>query len=236
MRWPRPCPAEGGGDHGYFACGWSAKSVKSKAEVVVTPALGGTGGQRAKSVKAFLQRGLEILTNQISEGPWRSKSVLAALAAVVLGLGVWGSDLKNGPPPGATNNVVSNAPEITSPNPAVAPAGAHWNWSKPFPFYVRMGISYVAGFCIGWFFRKLTRLIMVVVTLIVALVAYGKLAGCDTSHAQEEVKRGGEWVQREVATTESYLRHVLPSATAGGTGIFLGFRRRGQAATPKPAT
>jgi len=186
-------------------------------------------------VKAFLRKGLEILTNRIGEGPWRAKSVLAALAAVVLGVGVWGSDLKNGPPPGETNGAMTNAPGVTSRNPAAAPASPHWNWGKPFPFYTRLGASYVAGFCIGWFFRKLTRLIMVVVALIVALLAYGKLAGCDTTHAQEEVKRGGEWAQREAATAESYLLHMLPSATAGGTGIFLGFRRRGQAATPKPA-
>ena len=154
----------------------------------------------------------------------------------MLGLGVWGSDLKNGPPPGETNNVVTNAPGVASPNPAVAPARSHWNLSKPFPFYVRMGASYVAGFCIGWFFRKLTRLILVVVALVVALLAYGKLAGCNTSHAQEEVKRGEKWAQHEATTAESYLRHMLPSATAGGAGVVLGFRRRGQTAAPKPAT
>ena len=186
-------------------------------------------------MKAFLQKGFEILTNRIGEGPWRAKSVLAALAAIVLGVGVWGSDLKNGPPPGETNSVVTNAPGVAFPNPPGTPAGSHWNWSKPFPLSVRLGVSYVAGFCIGWFFRKLTRLIMVVVALIVALLAYGKLAGCDTTHAQEEVKRGGEWAQREATTAEGYLLHMLPSATAGGTGIFLGFRRRGQTVPPQPA-
>ncbi len=183
----------------------------------------------------FVQKARGIFTSLGADGPWRSKSVLAALAAVVAGLGLWFSDIKNSPPQNETINAVTNAPGITSPNPAVTPAGAHWNWSKPFPFYVRMGVSYVAGFCIGWFFRKLTRLIMVIGALVIALLAYGKLAGCDTTHEQEEVKRGSEWVQHEATATKDYLMHLLPSATAGGAGIFLGFRRRNKAVPAKPA-
>jgi uncharacterized membrane protein (Fun14 family) len=97
-----------------------------------------------------------------------------------------------------------------------------------------MGVSYVAGFCVGWFFRKLTRLILVVGALAIALLAYGKLTGCDVTRTQEEVKQGGEWAQHEATTAEDYLKHVLPSATAGGVGIFLGFRRRSKAAASKP--
>ncbi len=154
---------------------------------------------------------------------------------VVAGLGLWFSDIKSSPPSNVTSNVATNAPGITSPNPSSAPAGAHWNWSNPFPFYVRMGVSYVAGFCIGWFFRKLTRLILVVVALVIALLAYGKLTGCDTTHAQEQVKRGGTWAQHEATAVRDYLLHVLPSATGGGAGIFLGFRRRSKAVPTKPA-
>ena len=185
-------------------------------------------------MNVFFQKALGVFTSLGGDGPWRSKSVLAALAAVVAGLGLWFSDIKNAPPSDVTSNVTTNAPGITSPNPSSAPAGAHWNWSKPFPFYVRMGVSYVAGFCIGWFFRKLTRLILVVVALVIALLAYGKLAGCDTTHAQEQVKRGGEWAQHEATAAEDYLKHVLPSATGGGAGIFLGFRRRSKAGAAKP--
>ncbi len=186
-------------------------------------------------MNAFVQKVLGVFTGWYGDGPWRSKSVLAALAAVVAGLGLWFSDIKNGPPQNETNNVVASASGITLPNPSGAPAGAHWNWGKPFPIYAQMGASYVAGFCIGWFFRKLTRLILVVSALVIALLAYGKLAGCDMTHAQEEVKRGGEWAQHEATAAEDYLKHVLPSATAGGAGIFLGFRRRSNAVASKPA-
>jgi uncharacterized membrane protein (Fun14 family) len=187
-------------------------------------------------VNVFSQKALGTLTNLAADRPWRSKSVLAALAAVVAGLGLWCSDIKSGPPQSETNNVPASAPAntsgITPPSAAVAPAETHWNWSKPFPFYVRMGASYVVGFCVGWFFRKLTRLILVAGALVIALLAYGKLAGWDTTHAQEEVKRGGEWAQHEATAAETYLKNMLPSATAGGAGIFLGFRRRSKATAP----
>jgi len=188
-----------------------------------------------RRVNAFFQKIPGVFTYGLKNGPWRSKSVLAALAVVVVGMGFWFSDIKHDPQPGETNSAAAGAAGVASSNPAGAPAGSHWHWSKPFPFYVRMGVSYVAGYCIGWFFRRLTRLIIIVVALAVGLLAYGKLAGCNLTHAQEEVQRGGEWAQHETTTAENYLRHILPSVTAGGAGIFPGFRRRSQAATPKPA-
>lgn len=188
-------------------------------------------------MKAILQKALGILTNWIGDGPWRSKSVLVALAVAVMGLGFWFSGIKNAPSQSEAGNAATNAPAITSSGPAAASAEGHWNWSKPFPFYMRLAASYVAGFCIGWFFRKLTRLIFVVVALIIALLALGKFAGCDTTRTQERVKHGGEWMQQEVASGEGYFKHMLPSAGAGGVGIFLGFRRRSKTtapATPEP--
>jgi uncharacterized membrane protein (Fun14 family) len=179
-------------------------------------------------VNVFLQRTLGVLTNRFGDGPWRSKSVLAVLAVVMVGLGFWFSDVKSNPPSNETSNVVNNAPGVAPPGTAGAPASSHWNWSKPFPIYGRMGASYVAGFCIGWFFRKLTRLILVVGALVIALLAFGKIVGCDTTHAQEQVKRGGEWAQHEATAAKDYLKHVLPSATTGGVGVVLGFRRRKQ--------
>ena len=84
-------------------------------------------------MNVFVQKALGVFTDWSGDGPWRSKSVLAALALVVVGLGFWFSDLKNNPVPNETSNLVTNAPGVTPPNPAGAPASSHWNWSKPFP-------------------------------------------------------------------------------------------------------
>ena len=180
------------------------------------------------------QKALGVLISRVSDGPWRSKSVLAALAVIVLGLGFWFVDIKHSPLPDETNNPAASASGLASSGHVTASTGSRWDWGKPFPFYLRLGVSYVAGYCIGWFFRKLTRLIMVTMAMIVALLGYGKLAGCDMSHARAEVKHGEDWAQHEATTARDYLLHLLPSGTAGGAGIFLGFRRRSQIVPPKP--
>jgi hypothetical protein len=71
--------------------------------------------------------------------------------------------------------------------------------------------------------------------VVVALLALGRFVGCDTTHTQEQVKHTGEWAQHEVTAAEDYLEYLLPSVGAGAVGTFLGFRRRGKAAAPKPA-
>ena len=182
-------------------------------------------------MKPFLQEAGGILSHQAGDAPWSSKSVLAALAVIVIGLGVWCSGLKHSPQNDRSLGV-TNAPGPAPTGSLDAPGKSDGNGGKPFPFYVRIGASYVAGFFIGWLFRKLTRLILVASALMIALLTYGKLAGCEMTHTQEEVKRSGEWAQHEANATEGYLLHMLPSVTAGGAGIFLGFRRRGQATAP----
>ena len=87
----------------------------------------------------------------------------------------------------------------------------------------------MAGYCIGWLFRRLLRLILLVSALAIALLAYGKFAGFDLKPAQEKVKQSGQWAQREATAAKDYFKNMLPSATAGGVGIFLGFLRRKRA-------
>lgn len=162
-----------------------------------------------------------------ADGPWRSKSVLAAVVAILVGGGVWFSDVKKAASQNTDANVIGNS-QVTNSSGAVS--GAQWNWNRPLPIYVPVCVSYVAGFCIGWFFRKLLHVVVVVVALIIGLLALGKHVGWDTTTEQERVKRGGEWVQHEVTAGENYLRHLLPSAAGGGAGAFLGFRRRSRGA------
>ncbi len=183
-----------------------------------------------KIVNGFSQSARNTAANWFGNGPWRSKSVLAALAAVGVGLGLWVSDIKNGPPQNEAGQATTNAPAITPSAAAnTSTSVTQWNWSKPFPLYVRMGASYVAAYCIGWLFRRVVKLILVFSVLAIAVLAYGKFAGWDMTHTQEQVKQGGEWARHTAATEKDRFKSLLPSATAGAVGTFIGFRRRNQA-------
>jgi uncharacterized membrane protein (Fun14 family) len=167
------------------------------------------------------------LADWVGNGPWRSKSVIASLVVVVAGLVFWISDIKPKPAQSQPEQTMTDAPKIT-------PLDDHWNWRKPFPFYVRMGASYAAAYCIGWLFRRVLRLIVVVSVLAIALLAYGKLVGWDMTNTQEKVKQSGEWVRTAANTERDHLKHLLPSATGGAVGMFMGFRRRSRAAGNEP--
>lgn len=160
------------------------------------------------------------------DGPWRAKSVWGAVAAVVAGTGLWFSDLKANPPADLAAPATTNAPGSAMTAAPAATPEAHWNWQKPLPGYVKTCASYVAGFCLGWFFRKLIKLITIAVALTVALLAWGKFAGFDTNHAQAEVKRGGKQAQQQVTALADDFKQTLPSTMGGGAGVLLGFRRR----------
>lgn len=161
-----------------------------------------------------------------NDGPWRAKSVWAALAAVLAGTGLWFSDIQDNPPSHLADLAVTNATGITVPSTPAVATETHWNWQKPLPGYVRGCASYVAGFCLGWFFRKLIRLIFIAMALAVALLALGRFAGYDTTHAQSEVKRGGERARQQVTVMADDFKRLLPSAVGGGAGAIFGFRRR----------
>jgi uncharacterized membrane protein (Fun14 family) len=179
-------------------------------------------------MNGFSERARNVAADWFGDGPWRSKSVLAALAAIVIGLGFWISDIKTEP--------FKKADQTNTAAPKITPldSGAHWNWSKPFPFYVRMGASYVAAYCIGWLFRRLMRLILVVCALAIALLAYGKFAGWDMTHTQEQVKHSGEWARHTATVEKDHLKSLLPSATTGAVGMFMGFWRRSQTRVAQP--
>jgi uncharacterized membrane protein (Fun14 family) len=186
-------------------------------------------------VNPIIPRIFGSVTGWSGDGPWRSKTVLAALGVVVVGLGFWFSDVKKGPPQSEANTAAASGAELAPANTTGAPAATHWDWKKPFPTYVRVGLSYAVGYCIGWLFRKLIRIILVIGALIIGLLVFGKYAGCDMTRAQEQVKRSGEWAQHEAAAAQDYIKKLLPSAAGGGVGAFLGFRRRSKAAPPKPS-
>jgi uncharacterized membrane protein (Fun14 family) len=160
------------------------------------------------------------------DGPWRAKTVLLACFVVVVGFGFWMRDVAKGPPPPAPAHVVAPSNQSAS--------GGGWDFARPFPGYVRVCVSYIGGFFIGWVFRRFIRLALALAALAVLVVGLGKYAGWNLAPVETEVKKKATWVQHEAATASDYLKHLLPSASAGAVGAFLGFRRRDKPIAPHP--
>lgn len=160
------------------------------------------------------------------DGPWRAKTVLLALFVVLVGLGFWARDIAKGPPPPAPAHVTAPGAQPTS--------GGGWDFSRPFPGYLRICASYIGGFFIGWAFRRFIRLALALAALAALLVGVGKYAGWNVAPAETKVKERAKWVQHDATTASDYLKHLLPSASAGAVGAFLGFRRKDKPIAPKP--
>ena len=149
--------------------------------------------------------------------------------------GFWVVDINNSPPPNAAGQATTSAPAITPSDPTHAAASVtQWNWRKPLPIDVRVGASYGAAYYLGWLFRRMLRPILEAGALAMVLLGLGKFAGWEMMPARDQVKRSGERAQRATTTTTDHLKSLLPSATASGMGVFLGFRRRNRAGISEP--
>ncbi|MFN0066184.1 MAG: hypothetical protein ACKVYV_00970 [Limisphaerales bacterium] len=151
-----------------------------------------------------------------TNGPWRSRSVLAATAAVFLGLGLW----------------FSEGWKARETAPEGVPVRA--SFAGPVPGYVRVCASYVGGFVAGWLFRRFLRVAAVLSALALGGVALAARAGCDTRRAEREIHQAEAWVEREAGDAHRRFTGLLPSAAATGFGAWRGFRRR-EPVVPPPA-
>jgi uncharacterized membrane protein (Fun14 family) len=159
------------------------------------------------------------------DGPWRARTVHLALLVVVVGLGFWVRDVAKGSP--------SPAPVHVAPASEPPASKSGWDFTRPVPGYVQVCASYIGGFFIGWAFRRFIRLALALAALAVLLVGLGKYAGWNTAPAETKVKESATWVQHEAAAGREYFQHLLPSASAGAVGAFLGFRRKGKPIAPE---
>jgi uncharacterized membrane protein (Fun14 family) len=153
-----------------------------------------------------------------SGAPWRAKSVLLALIIVLIGGGFWVAGVIR------PHSAASVHGQNETVNSQAQPQG--WDFSQPLPLAVRLSASYIGGFFIGWLFRRFIALSFAVAGLALLLVGFGKFAGCNTVETEKQVKTNSVTIQHEAKEARDYLKSLLPSASVGAFGAFLGFRRK----------
>ena len=151
------------------------------------------------------------VTNVFLDRPWRSKTVRVALLIVVVGMGFW------------LKRTFQGTPESN---------GIHFD--HPVPWYVRLAVSYIGGFLLGWTFRRFLKLTFLIVVAIVALLSVVKFAGCDASALRAKVEHEAETAKEKAAHERDYLKGLLPSSLAAGVGVFWGFWRRSRGLDQAP--
>ncbi len=159
------------------------------------------------------------VTNIFTDRPWRSRTVRFAALVAVIGIGFW---LKHA------------FQSEGAPNGASTGGGVHFD--RPIPGYVRMAVSYIGGFLIGWTFRRFVKITLIVVASIVVWLGIAKFAGCDTTAFRQRIEHDAETAKEKAAHERDYLKGLLPSGTAAGLGVFWGFwrRSRGMALSSPP--
>jgi uncharacterized membrane protein (Fun14 family) len=160
--------------------------------------------------------------------PWRAKSVwLAALLAVV-GAVFWFKDAGQRPVQPSSATGLGKSEFAGAPN-AAGGQEQQVSAKAKLPATLRLGVSYVVGFFLGWSLRRFVTLTLVVSGAIFALILVAQKLGwmdVDWAGIEGHVRSGVSSVKSEATTVKNFVTGFLPSAAGAGLGVFFGFRRK----------
>ena len=106
---------------------------------------------------------------------------------------------------------------------------AGWMSDIVSPALARFGGSYLAGFFIGWAFRRFVKLVIVIGAFTLAGMALMKNVGwftADWGTLERHITHNLTTIQQGAEGVTQFLSSYLPSAGAAATGVFLGFRKK----------
>lgn len=96
------------------------------------------------------------------------------------------------------------------------------------PAAFRFGAGFAGGFLLGFAFRRFLKVTSALATLVLGGIALLKLTGLielDWASLEGQVRDSLAWTQGQAAALKTLLTGYLPSAGAGGLGLWKGFRR-----------
>jgi len=106
---------------------------------------------------------------------------------------------------------------------------AAWFGDQVSPALARGGASYIGGFLIGWTFRRAVKLAALIAGLFLTVIATLKSVGWidfDWASIESNVSQSLHWLNGEAEGLKTFLAGYLPSAGAGGAGLYFGFRKK----------
>jgi uncharacterized membrane protein (Fun14 family) len=155
--------------------------------------------------------------------PWQAKTLWIAAGLSLLGLILWVAIPGKGPPP-PTPSGQSTLAEASGE--AVATSVYTVQGS---PALFRLGLSYIAGFFLGYGLRRFVKLTVVLSLAAVAAVFLMRKLGwidLDWGSIESHLSESFAWLQGQAEALKVFVTGYVPSAAAGGLGLVLGTRWR----------
>lgn len=162
------------------------------------------------------------------------KAVLTALIATLAGFGgmawTW-VDQKDDQqhvaamPEDVRSVVEQSASEDPGVRESEAETWTHWASTKG----VRLGLSFLGGFALGYAFRTFLKTMAILTALAVTttlLMSYFNVYNIDFSQVQEKWDSNSEWITTQATKLKDFVWTYLPSSTMAFVGFFVGMLRR----------
>jgi uncharacterized membrane protein (Fun14 family) len=155
--------------------------------------------------------------------PWQAKSLWLAAGITLLGLVLWVATPGANPPPPTAEG---GTPLAQASGEAVA-SSVHSAQGTPALF--RFGLSYVAGFFLGYGIKRFLTLTLLVSAGLAGLAILLQQTGwldLDWAAIEQQARASLGWLTGQAEALRSFLSGYVPSAAAAGVGIFMGMRWR----------
>lgn len=155
--------------------------------------------------------------------PWQSKTLWVAAGLALLGLVLWVAVPRDTPPPAAP---AGQATLAEASGEAVA-TQVHTMQGSPALF--RFGISYIAGFFLGYGLRRFVKLTLILSVVAFAAIFFMRKAGwidLDWHSVETHLADSFAWLKGQAEALKVFVTGYVPSAVAAGVGLLFGARWR----------
>lgn len=163
-------------------------------------------------------------TRSTPRPPWRARTVWIAAGLALLGVVLWVGLPEPVADEVARSGVESGLTDMAGES--VTEGVESWRGS---PALFRFGLSYMAGFFLGYGLRRFIGRTIVGLGLAVGVVFVIQHFGwvqLDWGSIESHLKESFAWLQGQAEALRVFVMGYVPSAGAAGVGLFLGARWR----------